>query len=243
MATTIVIFDDEPRSIAALRARVEQELPPDHAFSILEATQLSDIEAILAAGTRIDILIADIIMPDGQPSGIEVVGRLFPPESGTQVIYVSGYLEQAPEVYQTAHLYFLLKPVDPARLRDALRRALANITHRQPPLLRVKTGHKDQLINIATIRFLESSLHKVTVHCRARTIETYAKLDALQEQLPTSFSRCHRSFLVNLAYVSALEEGELRLHDGTVLPVSRRRARQTQRDLLAYLSARARTSL
>ena len=241
--TTIVIFDDEPRSIAALRPMVEQELPKGKPFTIIEATRLSDIEAILATNARIDILISDIIMPEEQPSGIEVVERLFPPESGTQVIYISGYLEQAPEVYRTSHVYFLLKPVDRTKLHDALERATSALAHRQPPMLHLKTGRKEQLINVSTIRYLESSLHKVTVHCRTRDVEVYAKLDELQRQLPSSFSRCHRSFLVNLAYVSSLDEGELRLHDGTVLPVSRRRVHQTQRDLLAYLSTRVRNGL
>lgn len=240
---TIVIFDDDSQSISKLRSMVEREFPKGEPVTLLEASSLRDLETVLSETDQIDIFISDIVMPDGQPSGIEVVSKLFPPESGTQVIYVSGYLEQATEVYQTSHLYFLLKPIDPAKLRDALRKALAALANRQPSMLRVKTGRKDQLINTSTILFLESSLHRVIIHCRARDVETYAKLDELQEQLPTSFSRCHRSYLVNLAYVSSLYEGELRLHDGTVLPVSRRRARQTQRDMLAYLSTRARSSL
>lgn len=240
---TIVIFDDEPRSIANLRSMIERELPNGELATYREASSLSELEAIIAATTRIDILVADIVMPDGQPSGIEVVRRLFPPESGTQIIFTSGYLEQALEVYQTSHLYFLLKPVDPTKLRDALRRARSALTHRQPPMLRIKTRRKEQLINVSTIFYLESSLHRVIIRCRARDVETYAKLDDLQSQLPASFSRCHHSYLVNLAYVSSLDERELRLHDGTVLPVSRRHARQTQRDLLAYLSTCARASL
>ncbi|MDO5709006.1 MAG: LytTR family DNA-binding domain-containing protein, partial [Coriobacteriales bacterium] len=106
-------------------------------------------------------------------------------------------------------------------------------------MLRVKAGHKDRLINISTIAYLESSLHKVIIHCRSNSFETYAKLDELQAQLPDSFTRCHRSYVVNLAFVSSLNEGELRLHDGTTLPISRRRAHQVQHDLLAYLSSHA----
>lgn len=241
--TTIVIFDDDRRSISLLRPLVEQEYPQSSPHTIIEATSLERLESILGTDVHVDILIADIVMPEGQPTGIEVVRRFFPPESGTQVIYISGYLEQAPEVYQTSHLYFLLKPIDRTKLRDALGKAHANLNRRQPPMLRVKTGHKEQLINISTISYLQSSLHKATIHCRNRNVETYARLDDLERQLPPSFSRCHRSYLVNLAFVSSLDERELRLHDGTILPVSRRRARQTQHDLLSYLSARTRRGL
>ena len=236
----IVLFDDDQHSLATLHRLVEQELPADTPCTLMEASDLEALEAILASNTQIDVLITDIMMPEGQPSGIEVVKRLFPPESGTQVIYVSGYLEQAPEVYQTAHVYFVLKPIDPAKLHDALERALSMLVRRQQPMLRVKTGHRDQLINISTILYLESSLHKVVIHCRNRRVETYARLDDLQTQLPPSFTRCHRSYLVNLAYVSSLGSDELRLSDSTTIPVSRRRSHQTQKDMLAYLSSRAR---
>lgn len=235
----IVIYDDDLQSISTLRKLVEQCAPAHEAYEIFSASSSNELEAMLNSGMKIDILFADIIMPNGQPSGIEVVQRLFPPESGTQVIFASGYLQQATEVYAANHLYFLLKPIDRQKLSDALSKAFASLTRRTPTMLRVKAGHKDRLINISTIAYLESSLHKVIIHCRSNSFETYAKLDELQAQLPDSFTRCHRSYVVNLAFVSSLNEGELRLHDGTTLPISRRRAHQVQHDLLAYLSSHA----
>jgi len=235
---TIVLFDDNQHNLAELRKQVERQFPQGTPYTILEASSYDELMRILATSASVDILITDIVTPEGEPSGIEVVQRLFPPESGTQVIYTSGYLEQATEVYQTNHLYFLLKPIDPAKLRDALAKATSALTHRVPKMLRIKVGRRDQLVNVATITYLESSLHKVTVHTRVRDFETYARLDELQAQLPTSFSRCHRSYLVNLSCVSSLDESVLTLHDGTTLPVSRRRMRQVQHDLLAYVSLR-----
>ena len=234
--TTIAILDDEQHSLTHIRSLVEQNLPSDVGATILEVSSPVELAA-LAAHTQVDILVADIVMPDGQPSGIDAVEQIFPDRCGTQIIYVSGYLEQAPEAYRTPHVYFLLKPIDSERMRDALARACSALQKARPAMLRVKSGHRDRLINIATISYIESNLHKATIHSRTGDFETYVRLDDLQQQLPTSFSRCHRSFLVNLAYAASLEDSELTLHDGTVIPVSRRRARQAQRDLLAYLSS------
>lgn len=233
---TIIVFDDEPAYLARIHQLIEREAPQDSARTILEAASLNELKDILASGVHIDILVADITMPEGQPSGIDVVRELFPPSSGTQIIYTSGDLGQAPEVYATQHLYFLLKPIDAGKLREALERAYAALPQTRPAMLRIKCGHKHRLVNAAHIRYLESNLRKVCVHCGNTTYTTYARLDDLQEQLPAHFSRCHRSYLVNLAYVSALEETEARLHDGTVIPVSRRRSRTAQRDLLTYLA-------
>lgn len=234
----IAILDDLPSNLARTRELVEQCLPAATQASFIQASSPADLAASLASGAQIDILVADIVMPDGQPSGIDTVERLFPAGCGTQIIYVSGYLDQAPEAYRTPHVYFLLKPIDPDKLREALKRAIAALGSGRPAMLRIKTGHKDRLINVASISYIESTLHKATVHCRSGNFETYVKLDDLHAQLPGGFTRCHRSFLVNLAYVASLEDSELTLHDGTTIPVSRRRARQTQRDLLAYLSSR-----
>lgn len=56
-------------------------------------------------------------------------------------------------------------------------------------------------------------------------IEVYGRLAEVARQLPSNrFVRCHKSYLVNLAYVAELGAHELTLDDATVLPVSRRAA-------------------
>lgn len=233
---TVAICDDDAQSRATIHSLVEDELPQGLPHVILDASGPEELRAIIAAGTHVDVLISDVIMQEGQPTGIQMVSQLFPPESGTQVINVSGHLQQALEVYATSHVYFLLKPIEPERMADALNRALAQLATFTPSMLRVKVGHKEQLINASSILYLESRLHKVTVHCLSRQVETYAKLDDLQAQLPDTFARCHRSFLVNLSAIASLDENELTLHDGTRLPVSRRRTQDVQRAMLGYLS-------
>ncbi|MBR3318266.1 MAG: response regulator transcription factor [Atopobiaceae bacterium] len=239
---TIAVFDDDASSLARIRELVEQCAPEDDQRVILEASTVQELAEILSQGTHIDILISDIMMGDEQPSGIDVVQQLFPPSSGTQVIYASGYLTQATEVYRTNHVYFLLKPIDPEKLSDALRRAYAALPAAQPPMLRIKVGHKEHLIAVSSIRYIESNMHKVTVHCGTKSFVAYARLDDLEAQLPSWFTRCHRSFLVNLCYAKSLQKSELLLLDGTSLPVSRRREREVQRDLLAFLSSKGITS-
>lgn len=239
---TIVLFDDDACTLRRTRELVEQEAPYDSSRSIHEATTLDELLAIMSSVQHVDILVSDIMMGEGKPSGIDVVQKLFPASSGTQVIYVSGYLSQAPEVYRTNHVYFLLKPIDPNKLRDALQRAYASLGSTaslgSSRMLRISVGHRDHLINPRAIQYLESELHKVHVHCGKDVYTTYAKLDDLQLQLPSTFVRCHRSILVNLAYVSSLDERDVRLRDGTVLPVSRRKARDVQRSLLAFVAGR-----
>lgn len=233
---TVVVLDDDTQNIRRTVELVEREVPEDSAFRLFEATSIDQLLSLMLDVGHIDILICDVLLGEGQPSGIDVVQRLFPASSGTQVIYVSGYLAQATEVYRTDHVYFLLKPLDSVKLRDALQKAYASLRPSPPRMLRIMSEYKDRLINPLAIRYLESNLHRVSVHCGKTVYVTYVKLDDLQAQLPSSFCRCHRSYVVNLAFVSSLGQSEARLFDGTSVPVSRRHARSVQRSMLAYVS-------
>jgi len=235
---TLAILDDDPQSLSSLHSLVNQQLPEDLSFQVFPTSSQDELEALLKRGIQIDILITDVIMPEGQPSGIDVVQSLFPPECGTQIIYTSGFMEQALEVYATKHVYFLLKPIEPQKLSDALYKAIEALPRHAPSMLRIKTGYKERLINTSTITYIESRLHKATVYTHAAAYETYAKLDDIQQELPSSFTRCHRSYLVNLAFIISLNETDLVLHDGTTIPISRRHVKQVQRDMLGYLSRR-----
>jgi DNA-binding LytR/AlgR family response regulator len=233
---TVVVLDDDAQNIRRTVELVEREVSNDPALRLFEATSIDQLLSLLLDIGHVDILISDIMLGEGQPSGIDVVQRLFPASSGTQVIYVSGYLAQATEVYRTDHVYFLLKPLDPVKLRDALHKAYAALRPDPPRMLRIMSEYKNRLINPLAIRYLESNLHRVSVHCGKTVYVTYEKLGELQAQLPASFCRCHRSYVVNLAFVSSLGQSEVRLFDGTSVPVSRRHARAVRRSMLAYAS-------
>ncbi len=168
-----------------------------------------------------DILFVDVRLADGV-NGIDLVRRLIPSAAPVQVIYVSAYLEYAPAAYHTRHTWFLSKPVVQDELNAALTRAVDALdTERAEPLL-VHQG--TSLIRIAPheVRYIESDRRKVRIHERSRTVEAYARISELEMQLPDQFVRCHKSFLVNLAYVTEFTGRELVLTDGTHLPVSQR---------------------
>ena len=140
---TLAILDDDPQSLSSLHSLVNQQLPEDLSFQVFPTSSQDELEDLLKRGIQIDILITDVIMPEGQPSGIDVVQSLFPPECGTQIIYTSGFMEQALEVYATKHVYFLLKPIEPQKLSDALYKAIEALPRHAPSMLRIKTGYKE----------------------------------------------------------------------------------------------------
>ena len=66
----------------------------------------------------------------------------------------------------------------------------------------------------------------------------YATMQSMEERLGEDFYRCHRGYLVNLAYVSEYGEGTIRLQNGETIYVAREKYSEFVK---AYTQYRART--
>ena len=66
-------------------------------------------------------------------------------------------------------------------------------------------------------------------------MEVRCGINTLEEQLEgKNFIRCHRSYIVGLAYTARIKKKELLLDDGTSVPVSRRLFQEVNRAFVAY---------
>lgn len=231
MYSVAIIDDDE--SQRDLLAQMVEASPLANKFKVIAptvASAASDSEGfgehlggILAPDGEqcANIALVDIELGEDVPSGIELV-RNAQTVSGMQVIYVTGYVEYASDVYQTDHVGFLVKPVERAKLNEALARAVRKLDERASSPFLVRSGSSLVRLIPERITYIESNRRKVTIHETARSTEIYGKLSEFAERMPMGFSRCHKSFLVNLSYIEAIRSNDLVLTDGTTLPVSQR---------------------
>ena len=203
---------------------------PFSSFDILTFQSVPDLESFQAHHGPVDICLMDVRMDDAGrfSDGIEAVSRLFPEGCGTQVIYVTGYVEYATPVYETPHVYFLLKPVQAEQLYAALGKALERLASQTGAYLPVTCGGAVRRLPVGKIIYLESNRRKVIVHMVDDTVETYAKLSDFEDQLPPNFVRSHMSFLVNMNYLEWVDGKTATLSTGIQLPVSRQRSVATR---------------
>ncbi|MCI9262733.1 LytTR family DNA-binding domain-containing protein [uncultured Adlercreutzia sp.] len=230
----LFIMDDEQIAADAVQEVVARSAFADR-FEVTVVPSIEELERRVAEGDVPEVLLADIKMGDGEATGIDAVRRLFPEGSPTQVIYVTGYIEYCTPVYETEHVYFLTKPVQPQELERALARALKNLEKRGASALTVKFGGDIASVPFEDIVYLESKRRKVEVHTRQGSQETYATMGQVIEQLPDTFFQCHKSFIVNLAQVSKLDGEGLLLRNGAKVPVSQRRRQETRERFFNYL--------
>ena len=65
--------------------------------------------------------------------------------------------------------------------------------------------------------------------------QCYEKLDNLEQQLPDSFLRCHKSFLVNMDKITGFLPNGIQLSDGTVASVSRTKLKESKQKYFQYI--------
>jgi two-component system LytT family response regulator len=231
----VVVADDE----APARGKLQRWLNEQADVEVIAESEdgLSAAEAI--ERLQPDVAFLDIQMPG--LSGLEVAAQL-EQETAPLIVFVTAFDEHAIKAFELNAIDYLLKPYDKDRLLKTLARirarpaegsnraavATARTQTQSRDRLLVPVGETLQLIDSATIEWLEASDNYVHVHTSSRSYILRRTLQDLLEQLgDRQFARIHKSAAVNIACVKAFTplfkgDYEVQLRDGKMLRLSRR---------------------
>jgi two-component system LytT family response regulator len=170
------------------------------------------------------------------------------PDDGPQIVLCTAHAEYAVKAFDEGATDYLLKPVEPLRLRKALdrvraRRGLlqmrANPRNRELVRLALPTKQGIVLLDPRAVSHAVLDGVLVTVFSTQGAYVTDFSLQELERKLPDTFLRVHRRALVNLERVVRLEPVDTggylaRTDQGQTVEVSR----QAARDLRKWLGLR-----
>ncbi len=223
----LLIVDDEPLAREGLRR---------------ELSRLPGITVVGECGTRadaVDVIVErrpDVVLLDiqlGRGTAFEIIEEIGV-DAMPLVIFVTAYDRHALKAFEVHAVDYLLKPVDPARLRDALDRAAEQAAQKRegatasrleallesfgsaagaaapaarPARLVVRDGERLMFVDINRIEWIESAGNQVRVHAGARSYLMRVTMDRLEQRLSGrgDFIRVRRSALVNVRAVATLE--------------------------------------
>lgn len=248
-----LVVDDEAPALAELGYLLEQD---DRIGSVQRAASGTDALRALEQGD-LDVIFSDISMPglDGMELA-RVVARF---ARRPQVVFVTAYDEHAVDAFAINATDYVMKPVRPERLAEAIRRVVA--AHNGTPeaagqngpggpggiedeTIPVELAGVTRFVNRSEIRWVQAQGDYARLHTATESHLVRIPLSTLEERWASAgFVRIHRSTLVATAHIE-----QVRLDKGrfvVVLPqvelqVSRRHSRDLRDRLLRGPRAPAR---
>ena len=164
-----------------------------------------------------DILLLDIEM--GAMDGVTMAKKVRAHNEAVQIVFITGYSDYIAEGYEVAALHYLMKPVNREKLMAVLDRALEKRKQEERCLNLEMSGEMVRL-PFYEIQYLDVRQNYVTVHAKGDyTIKR--SLNDFEKELDHRFHRVGRSMILNLKYIQRVTKTEVRLSDGTLLPLPR----------------------
>ncbi|KRE35092.1 LytR family transcriptional regulator [Janibacter sp. Soil728] len=237
-ALTVLVVDDE----APARNEVAWLLDQDERVGrVLTA---SSGTAALAALERepIDVVFSDISMPGLDGMQLARVIRRF--TERPQVVFVTAHDTHAVDAFDLDAVDYIMKPVRPERIGEAVRRCLASSERDTPAsatpeddeTIPVELGGVTRFVPRSDIRWVQAQGDYARLHTPTGSHLVRIPLATLEEQwADAGFVRIHRSTLVSTRHISEIHNDGGRctvIVDDIELQVSRRHTRHLRGTLL-----------
>ncbi|WP_396163682.1 LytR/AlgR family response regulator transcription factor [Flavobacterium sp.] len=217
----VLIIDDESKARSLLTTILKEYC--NEVSSIKEAATLLEGVAILKSN-KIDILFLDIEMP--QHSGLELFDFIPVESVNFEIIFTTAYSEYAIKAFEFSAIDYLLKPLRPNKVKEALELKNSLSSDKFSKLaLPVEDGVL--FVKLDEIYVLEADGMYTTFHLtQSRKILISKPMKYFSDLLENKelFYKPHRSFLVNLKYLQKVVKKEgtyLEIENEMRIPVSK----------------------
>lgn len=219
-----IIIDDERNIREALERLLKQYCPEiavvGSAFSAAEGRELLN-------NHQVEMIFLDISMP--REDGFAFLGTI--PKENYSIIFVTAYQEYALRALKASAIDYLLKPVSPQELREAVSKAIQYHEFRQTReegkkvyqeslnILQenMHSGNKQitkitvaaqfgfQLVDVAEIMYLEADSNYTILHlsglCKIVATRTMGDFEKMLDS--SEFFRIHKSTIINMNFLKA----------------------------------------
>ncbi len=230
MSLKTIIVDDEPLAVAELVAMLKK-------FEVIEvvATCSNSLDAIRQIEMhQPQLLFLDINMPE--KNGFELLEEL---ETAPDVIFVTAYDQFAIKAFEVNALDYILKPVNPERLSEAIekiqKRAQATTTNAPRELtidkrIFIKDGEQCFFVPLSEVFLIESVGNYARVFYQQRKPLLHKSLNYLEEKLPDEFFfRASRQYIFNVNFIKDIipyfnSTLQVELQNGTKIDISQRQS-------------------
>ncbi|PLB85202.1 DNA-binding response regulator [Dysgonamonadaceae bacterium] len=229
-----VIIDDEPPASDILKYYIDKT--PDFEVSEIYNDPIKALEGL--RGKKVDVIFCDVEMPD--INGLQLLESFcLNRNKNTLVVIVSAYAKYAIDGFDINAIDYLLKPVSFARFLKSTQKILDYLKDKYPEdidtnieemtlndsskdYIFIKSKGKLLKIYYMDILYIESIGDYVKIYLnKTKSILIKDSLKHLEETLPNNFFiRIHRSYIVPISKIRAIEYKKVIIGDNLSLPIS-----------------------
>jgi len=213
-----VIIDDEPLAVDVIESYVNQ-------IGGLEivAKCNNPLEAITILNKhQVDLVFLDIEMPN--LTGLDLVKTI---ENIPQFVFTTAYPQHALEGFDLNATDYLVKPIPFQRFVKAVARAKEKyelehsssdssfIPEEQKGFIFVKSEYENIKVNVQDIKYIEGLKDYIKIYRKdnSKTLLTLSSFKSILEKLPENFIRIHRSYIINVDTIRALQKTKVVIGD------------------------------
>ncbi len=209
-----LLIDDERLA----REELKKLLKDFHEIEIIDEAKNPEEALDKVKTLKPDLLFLDIQMPG--MSGFDMLKQL---DEIPQVVFVTAFDEYALKAFEMDDLDYILKPVDPKRLEETVKKVIQNqeTDFQQSSIFKsvrserflnihdsvfIKDNEKCYFVNLQDVRYFESDGNYVKVFFERNKPLILRSLNSLEERLdPEIFFRANRKHIVNTYWINKIE--------------------------------------
>ena len=229
---SIAVCDDEIIVCSQIAKQIESAL--EGLSMPFRICQFNSGRELLEASGQFDLVFLDIMMQE--LDGMKTAGLFREKSFGGLLVFISSSREFVFDAYEAEPFWYLVKPIERKRLRKVLKLAVQKLKGQPREFLLVGSERQQVKLFLADICYLEIRGRVAYAHHKDGMFQFYGQIGVLERQLQgKGFFRCHKSYLVNLAYVQSYTRQELVLDHGEKIAIAKRRYHAFCRELLEYM--------
>lgn len=157
-----------------------------------------------------------------EENGISMAAEVNRKWKKCQIVYLTNYLFYATEVYETEHVYFVLKEQFEGKIHEIFEKLRHNMEQSVKKYLFTEIGGNEISLAADDIRYFERSGRETKIVTNWGIYIIREKIGDIYERLSqVDFVRCHHSYIVYLPAIRELLKDEIIMEDGTQILVSR----------------------
>jgi len=245
----VAIIDDDATELAKTEKLIEETMQemegtglavmkfhsPDEFLSYIEKQRESK-----KTDKLFDVIFSDIVMPE--KNGVELGMAIRESDTEVPIVYTSSFRDYAFDSYEVHAFSYLLKPIDPEKLREILVRLVKTTEERKDAEISVRTKDGVRTVPMRQIVYVEYKARCIEYHLADGnvliTIYNRGKFEDALEPLAKkkNFIQTHKSYFVNLDYVHEVRTNDVLMENGQEIPISRNQKILVKERYLEYFT-------